>query len=128
MINHLTLGAQDVAVSKDFYDATLSALGYRTGQMDERGRCFYLSNTATLVVARPINGEPPSHGNGTTIAFKASGQEAVDAWYRTGLQHGGVHCEDPPGIREASGLRVYAAYLRDPAGNKVCATSRVSPA
>lgn len=126
MINHLTVGALDVAASKNFYDATLAALGYQSAKMDDHGRCFYRSDTASLIVAEPINGEPASQGNGITIAFKAPNPEAVDAWHRQGLQHGGVHCEDPPGIRERSGLKVYAAYLRDPAGNKVCATYRLS--
>ena len=34
----------------------------------------------------------------------------------------GVTCEDPPGLREGSGL--YLAYLRDPSGNKICALHR----
>ena len=30
------------------------------------------------------------------------------------------NCEDPPGIRHNGKLKIYLAYLRDPAGNKLC--------
>jgi hypothetical protein len=45
----------------------------------------------------------------------------VDAAAR--LANGGTTCEDPPGVREGSGL--YLAYLRDPSGNKICALHRM---
>jgi hypothetical protein len=35
--------------------------------------------------------------------------------------------EDPPGIRHGTeGRTLYLAYLRDPAGNKLCATHRLA--
>ena len=34
--------------------------------------------------------------------------------------------EDPPGWREGAAGRIYLAYLRDPAGNKICAVHRGS--
>ena len=49
----------------------------------------------------------------------------VDAWHLAGLENGGTDCEDPPGIREANGIQLYIAYLRDPSGNKLCAVYRV---
>jgi hypothetical protein len=49
----------------------------------------------------------------------------VDAWHAAGLAHGGTAIEDPPGIRENAFGALYLAYLRDPAGNKVCAMYRV---
>ena len=40
------------------------------------------------------------------------------------LENGGSTCEDPPGVREDT--NIYLAYLRDPAGNKICALHRLS--
>ncbi|EGR1133876.1 VOC family protein [Vibrio cholerae] len=40
--------------------------------------------------------------------------------------NGGVACEDPPGIRTSGQRKMYLAYLRDPAGNKLCATHHMS--
>ena len=37
------------------------------------------------------------------------------------VNSGGTTCEDPPGIREGMGMKLYLAYLRNPSGNKLCA-------
>ncbi|MCR9400866.1 VOC family protein, partial [Vibrio cholerae] len=50
----------------------------------------------------------------------------VEAWHAAGLANGGVACEDPPGIRVSGQRKMYLAYLRDPAGNKLCATHHMS--
>ncbi|MGB3377191.1 MAG: VOC family protein, partial [Allopontixanthobacter sediminis] len=42
-----------------------------------------------------------------------------------GIANGGTAIEDPPGIREGAGMKLYLAYLRDPADNKICALMRV---
>ena len=44
-------------------------------------------------------------------------------WHAAGLANGGTTCEDPPGVREE--MNIYLAYLRDPAGNKICALLRM---
>ena len=49
----------------------------------------------------------------------------MDAWHKAGVEAGGKDCEDPPGIREGAGVKMYIAYLRDPAGNKICALHRM---
>ncbi|HMS19499.1 MAG TPA: VOC family protein, partial [Sphingorhabdus sp.] len=48
-----------------------------------------------------------------------------DAWHAAGLAHGGTAIEDPPGVRDGGAMKLYLAYLRDPAGNKVCAMYRM---
>ena len=45
----------------------------------------------------------------------------ADKWHEAGISHGGTTCEDPPGVREGMGMKLYLAYLRDPSGNKLCA-------
>ena len=121
MFSHVMVGADDVAASKKFYDATLGALGHPEGNMDDKGRCFYMTPTGIFAITPPINGEPATGANGGTIGFAADSPEALNAWHQAGLDNGGVTCEEPPGQRE-NGL--YLAYLRDPAGNKVCALHR----
>ncbi|WP_027874623.1 VOC family protein [Spongiibacter marinus] len=125
MFSHIMVGANDVAASKRFYDAILGALGYEPGMMDERGRCFYFTATGVFAITPPINGEPATHGNGSTIGFAASSPEQADAWHAAGVANGGTSCEDAPGVREGAIGKLYLAYLRDPSGNKVCALHRV---
>ncbi|MEE2653939.1 MAG: VOC family protein [Pseudomonadota bacterium] len=125
MFSHVMVGANDVAASKRFYDAILGALGYEPGMMDERGRCFYFTPTGVFSNTPPINREPATNGNGSTIGFAASSPEQADAWHAAGVANGGTSCEDAPGVREGAIGKLYLAYLRDPSGNKVCALHRV---
>ena len=120
------VGADDVGASKAFYDATLGALGTAPGTTDDKGRVFYMTPTGIFAISKPINGEAASCANGATIGFAAKSPEQADAWHAAGLAAGGTACEDPPGIREGGLGKLYLAYLRDPAGNKLCALHRVS--
>nr|WP_243848342.1 VOC family protein [Sphingomonas insulae] len=115
-----------MAASKAFYDATLGALGGAAGRADPMGRTAYVHDGGILILTRPINGEPACHANGGTIGFAAASPEAADAWHAAGVAAGGTAIEDAPGVRQSPFGPLYLAYLRDPAGNKVCAMHRVS--
>lgn len=125
MFSHVMLGADDVEASKRFYDAALGALGVRPGRTDEKGRAFWNTATGVFMISQPINGAPATCANGSTIGFAAETADQVDAWHAAGLEAGGTAIEDPPGVREGKLGKLYLAYLRDPAGNKVCALYRI---
>ena len=124
MFSHIMIGANSIEESKNFYDAVLGALGHKPGVLDDKGRCFYFTDTGVFALTKPIDGKPAGCGNGSTIGFAAASTEAIDAWHAAGLQAGGTDCEDPPGWREGPTMKLYLAYLRDPAGNKICALLR----
>ncbi len=124
MFSHIMLGANDTDASKAFYDATLGALGVRPGRTDDKGRVLYMHNGGIFMLSKPIDGNPACHANGGTVGFAAASQEEADAWHAAGLAAGGTAIEDPPGIRSNAFGSLYLAYLRDPAGNKVCAMHR----
>lgn len=126
MFSHVMFGANDIQVSKAFYDAILGALGHEPGQFDEKGRCFYVTKTGVFGITVPIDGNPASYANGGTVGFVAKNESEVDKWHAAGMANGGSLCEDPPGIRAGSFGSLYTAYLRDPSGNKVCAIYRMS--
>lgn len=125
MFSHMIVGSNDLEASKTFYDAALGALGHRQGRlMPEAGRVMYMTRTGVFGVTVPIDGQPATVGNGGTIGFAAESPEAVVAFHEAGVAHGGVSIEDAPGLREGPFGNLYLAYLRDPAGNKVCAMYR----
>lgn len=126
MFSHIMVGANDLEESKRFYDAVLGALGCGEGVTDPKGRCFYITDTGIFSITTPIDGQPATCGNGSTIGFAAPDTETIDAWHEAGLANGGTPCEDPPGIREGNAGQLYLAYLRDPSGNKICALHRLS--
>lgn len=120
MFTHIALGSSDMARSKLFYDAVFAELGLGEGVPFGPARLIYASQKGSLLIGTPINGEPASVGNGSTIGLAAQSQEQVDAVHAAGVANGGVSCEDPPGLRNAGDMKLYLAYLRDPDGNKLC--------
>lgn len=125
VFSHIMLGANDIDASKRFYDATLATLGHKPGFTDDKGRVFWMTPTGIFSISKPINGEPACHANGGTVGFAAASPEVADAWHAAGLAAGGTACEDPPGVRSGTTGSLYLAYLRDPAGNKLCALHRM---
>ena len=124
MFSHIMIGTNDLDKAKSFYDALLGTLGVPAGRVD-RHRIFWRTKTGTFSVTKPIDGKAATFANGGTIGFAAASQAEADAFHAAGLANGATSCEDPPGIREGSGIKLYIAYLRDPDGNKLCALHRV---
>ena len=118
------IGTNDLDKAKSFYDALLGTLGVPAGRVD-RHRIFWRTKTGTFSVTKPIDGKAATFANGGTIGFAAASQAEADAFHAAGLANGATSCEDPPGIREGTGVKLYIAYLRDPDGNKLCALHRV---
>lgn len=125
MYSHIMVGANDLEASKTFYDATMAALGHGPGMINEDRRVFYMTPTGIFACSLPIDGAAATAANGWTVGFAVESPEQGDAWHAAGIANGGTTCEDPPGIREGGMGKMYLAYLRDPAGNKLCALKRI---
>jgi catechol 2,3-dioxygenase-like lactoylglutathione lyase family enzyme len=125
MFSHIMVGANDINASKAFYDAVLGTLGIGPGTQDPKGRVFYMTPTGIFALTQPINGEPACGANGGTVGFNVESEEQGNAWHAAGVANGGTTCEDPPGVRTGDMGSMYLAYLRDPAGNKICALKRM---
>ena len=123
MFSHIMIGTNDLDKAKTFYDALLGTLDVPPGRAD-RHRIFYRTKTGTFSVTKPINGEPATSGNGSTIGFKCNSPEQVRQFHDTAVAHGGVSIEEPPGLREGKLGALHLAYVRDPDGNKLCALHR----
>ena len=123
VFSHVMLGAKDLDKSVAFYDAAVAPLGLKNlGPFGENWMLYGKDKPAFLVV-RPGNGEAPS-SNGVTIGFAAAKPADVDAFHAAGLAAGGTD-EGAPGPRNHL-PGAYAAYVRDPGGNKICAYAFVN--
>ncbi len=125
MYNHVFVGTNDLHRARLFYDAVMGALGYINAASPEAPLLSYRCGDQGFAVRAPRNGEPATSANGGTIGFRATGPDQVDAFHRAGLENGGVD-DGPPGTRPGSFGQPYIAYLRDPDGNKICATWKES--
>jgi catechol 2,3-dioxygenase-like lactoylglutathione lyase family enzyme len=119
IFTHAVLGTNDLAKARKFYDATLGALGVNyIAPMGENGLLYGGPDGPEFVVTKPANGKPACFANGGTIGFKAPNRAAVHEFHKAGLANGGSD-EGQPGPRSFTPT-AYAAYLRDPDGNKIC--------
>ena len=124
MISYVTVGADDIARAKQFYDAFLPALGYELKEGPE-GLSYALPVAPGQTILLPdfyvkptFNGAPASAGNGTMVAFEARNQAQVRTLHLAALAAGGTD-EGQPGFRASYGPHFYVSYLRDPQGNKI---------
>ena len=124
MISYVTVGADDIARAKRFYDAFLPALGYELKEGPE-GLSYALPVAPGQTILLPdfyvkptFNGAPASAGNGTMVTFEARNQNQVRALHLAVLAAGGAD-EGQPGFRASYGPHFYVSYLRDPQGNKI---------
>lgn len=130
MIGYVTLGTNDLDRARTYYDALLGELGAkRLMEMEENGFTLYGVDmtTPSIAITRPYNGEAAQSGNGNMIALQMQQRAQVDAFYNKAIELGGSD-EGAPGVRGDEGpMAFYAAYFRDPEGNKLCAF-RLGPA
>ena len=130
MFNYLCLGSNDIERSGRFYDAVLAPLGLKRTPSDEEGSTEDWINYeapgqagVSLFICRPFDGRAATAGNGTMVALTACQWDQVDAFHAQGLLHGGTS-EGAPGLRPRYAPDFYAAYVRDPDGNKLAAVCR----
>jgi catechol 2,3-dioxygenase-like lactoylglutathione lyase family enzyme len=71
MFSHVMIGTNDLDKAKSFYDNLLSTLEVRPARVDGQ-RIFYITKTGVFSVTKPINGEPATCANGSTIGFAAN--------------------------------------------------------
>lgn len=117
ILHHLSLGSNDLARSRTFYDAVLGALGLRLLNADDQS-LDYGTATWFFSLERPVDGAPATPGNGTHIAFAAEFREQVDTFHRLALLNGGADA-GAPGLRPQYDPHYYGAFVRDPDGHKL---------
>ncbi len=123
MIGYVTLGVADLQRAAKFYDPIAEELG--TGRMMDFDTFIAWGTpggAAGVAATLPFDGKPATVGNGTMVALQAKDAEQVKRLYEIALANGGTD-EGAPGPRGEEGF--YAAYFRDPDGNKLNAFTMV---
>ena len=121
IFTHVTVGTNDLAKARSFYDTVLAPLGYkRLTDLGDRGSIWGESDPEFFVLT-PADGKPATHANGGTVSFRASNRAAVAAFHKAALAAGGAD-EGAVGPRSWA-PNAYAGYVRDPDGNKLAAYS-----
>lgn len=116
MLGYVTLGTNDLERAAKFYDAIAGAMGTKR-MMEWPGAIAWgePDGSAGIGLTKPFDGNAATVGNGVMAALAAKSKAQVDELHAIALANGGT-CEGPPGPR---GDGFYAAYFRDPDGNKL---------
>ncbi len=76
IFTHVTVGTNDLAKARSFYDSVLGALGYkRLNDLGDNGS-IWGESAPEFFVLKPANGKPATIANGGTISFVAPSQPA----------------------------------------------------
>jgi catechol 2,3-dioxygenase-like lactoylglutathione lyase family enzyme len=133
VLTYVYFGTDDLGRATRFYDAALAPLGMKRCVTDDpqwdsasAGWGIYEENGLSELafwIGKPFDGGKVTVGNGSMVAFRARSWAEVDAFHAAALAHGGAD-EGAPGLRLHYAPDFYAAYVRDPDGNKVAAVCR----
>jgi catechol 2,3-dioxygenase-like lactoylglutathione lyase family enzyme len=117
MFDHISIGVRDLARSKRFYDASLSALGYRCLSEDDSSLGYGADSVAFWIGAAkaPVPPEPDSNLH---FCFVAPSRASVDGFHEAALREGGKD-NGAPGLRQDYGPNYYAAFVVDPDGYRI---------
>ena len=118
MFSHITLGTRNLERARGFYEPVMATLGIGQPFDIVRGLVFGVADGMKLFIVEPFDGRPASVGNGSHVALVAPSRAAVHAFHAAALLHGGSDT-GIPGLRPHYHPNYYAAYVRDPDGNKL---------
>lgn len=116
MIGYVTLGTNNLQRASEFYDAIAGELGVsRMMEMESFIAWGMPGGGAGIGLTKPHDGNPATVGNGVMVALAAKDKAQVDRLYKLAMDLGATD-EGGPGQRSEG---FYAAYFRDPDGNKL---------
>ena len=126
MIDHVSIAVRDLERAARFYESVLAAIGF--ARLETRPKTvgfgktypeFWLNLRADMT--------PRAADSGAHVCLRAKSTAAVDAFHAAALAAGGTS-DGAPGLRPQHGEGYYAAFIRDPDGNRVEAVTFVAAA
>ncbi|HSZ95456.1 MAG TPA: VOC family protein [Bradyrhizobium sp.] len=119
MLDHVTIGVEDIERSQRFYDQALQPLGITRLYGDgNRFTGYGIDPKAFFWIGIRNIAQTGSH-----IAFAADDRGKVDRFYQAAIAAGGKD-NGPPGIRPHYDPNYYGAFVFDPDGHNIEAVCR----
>lgn len=123
MFSHIFIGTNHFDHALRFYTPLMEVLGNQPRFCDrERPWAGWQSHPdprPLFLIGAPNDGNQHQAGNGQMVAFSAGDRATVRSAHRLALENGGAS-EGAPGLRPEYHEHYYAAYFKDPEGNKIC--------
>src|SRR5262249_54663933 len=117
MIDHVSIAVRDLAAATRFYETLLATVGYAklvaradTVGFGKRYPDFWLNHRPGM--------QTVTADSGAHVCLRAPSTEAVDAFHAAALANGAAD-DGAPGRRPEYSDGYYAAFVRDPDGNRI---------
>jgi catechol 2,3-dioxygenase-like lactoylglutathione lyase family enzyme len=124
MIDHVSITVRDLAASARFYEQALAPLGYTKLRSDPTTVGFGKKYPELWLNSRPqanLDADTGSH-----VCLRGRDRAAVDGFHAAALAAGGKS-DGAPGLRSHYHETYYAAFVRDPDGNRIEAVTFLQP-
>lgn len=118
IISHVSLGTNDFARAKAFYDQLLPTLQIKFVMSHGDVAAAYGRAFPEFWIVKPLNGQPANAGNGTHISFLANSIDEVKSFHAKALQLGAKD-EGAPRYRPEYTATYYGAFVRDLDDHKI---------
>jgi catechol 2,3-dioxygenase-like lactoylglutathione lyase family enzyme len=124
MIDHVSLAVSNLERAARFYEPLLATLGMAKLREWPDRAIGYGKTYPEFWINRRTGMDLVAEDSGVHIALRAPSTEAVDAFHAAALIGGGAS-DGSPGMRPHYNDRYYAAFVRDPDGNRIEAVTFV---
>ena len=124
MIDHISIAVRDIKRAEAFYTAVLGPLGLAKLREWPDAAVGYGKKYPEFWINCRTGMPTVAADSGVHICLRAASTAAVDAFHAAALAGGGVS-DGAPGPRLEYNDRYYAAFIRDPDGNRIEAVTFV---
>jgi catechol 2,3-dioxygenase-like lactoylglutathione lyase family enzyme len=125
MIDHVSIAVRDLAAAARFYQPLLATLGMSKLREWPDAAIGYGKKYPEFWINKRAAMTAVAADSGMHIALRAPSTEAVDAFHAAALAGGGAS-DGAPGFRAEYHENYYAAFIRDPDGNRIEAVTFVA--
>ena len=118
MIDHISIAVRDLRRAESFYTVLLAPLGMVKLREWPDAAIGYGKKYPEFWINQRAALDHIADDSGVHICLRAPDSGAVDAFHAAALNAGGAS-DGPPGLRTKYHDNYYAAFVRDPDGNRV---------
>jgi catechol 2,3-dioxygenase-like lactoylglutathione lyase family enzyme len=118
MIDHISIAVRDLKNAEAFYAALLAPLGMTKLREWPGAAVGFGKKYPDFWINKRADMDPVARDSGVHICLRAADATAVDAFHAVALAAGGIS-DGAPGLRLEYHGGYYAAFIRDPDGNRI---------
>jgi catechol 2,3-dioxygenase-like lactoylglutathione lyase family enzyme len=118
MIDHVSVAVRDLNKAESFYAALLAPLGMRKLREWPNAAFGFGKKYPEFWINRREAMDRVAMDSGVHICLRATDSRAVEDFHAAALKAGGTS-DGAPGVRTQYHADYYAAFIRDPDGNRI---------